>query len=142
MLSFVLPAERSTQTLGLSVNVWDPDTSESYVQVLPPSTDLKLRTRIFGGVEGPALQIAHAVPSDVQLTAGSNWRVSVLTVGRRRCVHVTPASCDQYIGNWSKLAFAFDAAMICWTLLGLMEISRSEERRVGKECRSRWPPYH
>ena len=23
-----------------------------------------------------------------------------------------------------------------------MEDSRSEERRVGKECRSRWSPYH
>ena len=23
-----------------------------------------------------------------------------------------------------------------------MEIGRSEERRVGKECRSRWSPYH
>ena len=23
-----------------------------------------------------------------------------------------------------------------------MEIRRSEERRVGKECRSRWSPYH
>ena len=22
------------------------------------------------------------------------------------------------------------------------EIERSEERRVGKECRSRWSPYH
>ena len=22
------------------------------------------------------------------------------------------------------------------------ELSRSEERRVGKECRSRWSPYH
>src|ERR1019366_2234806 len=115
MLSFVLPDERSTQTLGLSVNVWDPDTSESYVQVLPPSTDLQRRTRIFGGVDGRALQIAHAVPSDAQLTAGSNWRVSVRTVGRRVWVHVTPASCDQYIGNRSKLAFAYDAAMICWT---------------------------
>ena len=26
--------------------------------------------------------------------------------------------------------------------LGVMESSRSEERRVGKECRSRWSPYH
>ena len=28
--------------------------------------------------------------------------------------------------------------------LSLLEIShrRSEERRVGKECRSRWSPYH
>ena len=24
----------------------------------------------------------------------------------------------------------------------LRELSRSEERRVGKECRSRWSPYH
>ena len=24
----------------------------------------------------------------------------------------------------------------------LEEIGRSEERRVGKECRSRWSPYH
>ena len=23
-----------------------------------------------------------------------------------------------------------------------IEFSRSEERRVGKECRSRWSPYH
>ena len=25
---------------------------------------------------------------------------------------------------------------------GLMRAARSEERRVGKECRSRWSPYH
>ena len=32
-----------------------------------------------------------------------------------------------------------------WTLLhaqALLRGSRSEERRVGKECRSRWSPYH
>ena len=27
-------------------------------------------------------------------------------------------------------------------LLRLLEQLRSEERRVGKECRSRWSPYH
>ena len=26
--------------------------------------------------------------------------------------------------------------------IGLMYVSISEERRVGKECRSRWSPYH
>ena len=25
---------------------------------------------------------------------------------------------------------------------GINELPRSEERRVGKECRSRWSPYH
>src|SRR3712207_9041925 len=28
------------------------------------------------------------------------------------------------------------------TKTGLRERERSEERRVGKECRSRWSPYH
>ena len=27
-------------------------------------------------------------------------------------------------------------------LLGATDAKRSEERRVGKECRSRWSPYH
>ena len=26
--------------------------------------------------------------------------------------------------------------------LVIAELTRSEERRVGKECRSRWSPYH
>ena len=28
------------------------------------------------------------------------------------------------------------------TIMEAMNYSRSEERRVGKECRSRWSPYH
>src|SRR3712207_7504418 len=31
-------------------------------------------------------------------------------------------------------------AFLVFSLLAL--VSRSEERRVGKECRSRWSPYH
>ena len=26
--------------------------------------------------------------------------------------------------------------------IGIVKVRRSEERRVGKECRSRWSPYH
>ena len=34
--------------------------------------------------------------------------------------------------------------MSLWTyqLVGAHGLARSEERRVGKECRSRWSPYH
>ena len=28
------------------------------------------------------------------------------------------------------------------SLIAYRELTRSEERRVGKECRSRWSPYH
>ena len=27
-------------------------------------------------------------------------------------------------------------------LANMIRVTRSEERRVGKECRSRWSPYH
>src|SRR5690606_40577351 len=40
------------------------------------------------------------------------------------------------------------SAMVCWLFVGSAIFSaafallRSEERRVGKECRSRWGPWH
>ena len=36
----------------------------------------------------------------------------------------------------------FLAAAILMLLIFRKENARSEERRVGKECRSRWSPYH
>jgi len=33
----------------------------------------------------------------------------------------------------------FGGSISAWRLA---ELYRSEERRVGKECRSRWSPYH
>src|SRR3712207_17830 len=36
----------------------------------------------------------------------------------------------------------FSARAILSTIFGESADSRSEERRVGKECRSRWSPYH
>ena len=36
-----------------------------------------------------------------------------------------------------------EMAFASFVVLGDTElVSRSEERRVGKECRSRWSPYH
>ena len=34
------------------------------------------------------------------------------------------------------------AALVVGIILAWFGRSRSEERRVGKECRSRWSPYH
>ena len=36
----------------------------------------------------------------------------------------------------------FVATWMDLEIIILSEVSRSEERRVGKECRSRWSPYH
>src|SRR5206468_6840939 len=34
------------------------------------------------------------------------------------------------------------ASSRCWRRRAASASARSEERRVGKECRSRWSPYH
>ena len=43
-------------------------------------------------------------------------------------------------GRLLQLLFALE--QVDKNLLNLKKSSRSEERRVGKECRSRWSPYH
>ena len=45
----------------------------------------------------------------------------------------------------SIVPFSSELVMIALIKVGLspvMCVLRSEERRVGKECRSRWSPYH
>src|SRR5256885_3386679 len=46
-----------------------------------------------------------------------------------------------YLGI-ALLAMAAGTKMTGLVFLGLGAFLRSEERRVGKECRSRWSPYH
>src|SRR5258708_7069718 len=42
--------------------------------------------------------------------------------------------------SWRRRLQRLDHAMIFFLIAGTA--TRSEERRVGKECRSRWSPYH
>src|SRR5260221_4662211 len=50
----------------------------------------------------------------------------------RNETHASSSSSRKYTGPMNKLRMTF----ACW------DYDRSEERRVGKECRSRWSPYH
>ena len=49
---------------------------------------------------------------------------------------VTAENTARAMGSGTLEVFATPA------LAALAEQTRSEERRVGKECRSRWSPYH
>ena len=42
----------------------------------------------------------------------------------------------------AQLADALEKAGYICEMCEIPEDGRSEERRVGKECRSRWSPYH
>src|SRR3712207_9111017 len=41
-----------------------------------------------------------------------------------------------------RIVLATNVAETSLTVPGIRYVVRSEERRVGKECRSRWSPYH
>src|SRR2546429_2872954 len=76
------------------------------------------------------------------------------------CVHVEPLL-DEIgaelrmpldVGDDEQMRALFDAAAVRWGRLDFVlhavayaprkDLQRSEERRVGKECRSRWSAYH
>ena len=50
-----------------------------------------------------------------------------------------PHAAADVVARSAKLADAFRDA---GATVVLVNVARSEERRVGKECRSRWSPYH
>ena len=97
------------------------------------------RRRNLGTAEGRAVflhAIAHIEYSAIDLALDSAYRFRNLP--------------PQYYDDW--LTVAFDEARhftMLQTLIrklgfdyGSFSVHRSEERRVGKECRSRWSPYH
>src|SRR5260221_6316364 len=58
-------------------------------------------------------------------------------------VHYTVTDTVTQLSNCDSLAVAVDYLLAqTATKDSLSENLRSEERRVGKECRSRWSPYH
>ena len=69
---------------------------------------------------------------------GRNFRQAVIRLGTH----------GEDYGNWMPVSMlwlvgglAALAAVISLLSFAVFHI-RSEERRVGKECRSRWSPYH
>src|SRR3712207_7861975 len=64
---------------------------------------------------------------------------------------VRPVPADEQQGLYDRIAEVLDDSVrvhmradvtVGSFLSGGIDSTRSEERRVGKECRSRWSPYH
>ena len=76
------------------------------------------------------------------------WALPVLLTGCANTVEVKNAA-DFKCGEQIIHAEVFDDNSMIVRINGVNNVltkvasaSRSEERRVGKECRSRWSPYH
>src|SRR5271167_991388 len=69
-------------------------------------------------------------------------RTAVETWNRLRGFQPWPGAFTHFRGKMLHLHAAVPAAEIATVAPGHFVIERSEERRAGKECRSRWSPYH
>src|SRR3712207_9079069 len=73
--------------------------------------------------------VTSAVSGPKYLSVRENLRRRVSALPEHTLLPPEPVLCEEYGVSRITLRRAVD---------GL----RSEERRVGQECRSRWPPYH
>ena len=68
---------------------------------------------------------------------GGAWRAAVHGVAEGR-TRLSDFTLNFHFHALEK-AMATHSSVLAWRIPGM---ARSEERRVGKECRSRWSPYH
>ena len=79
----------------------------------------------------------HLIPRSIRLDLDMLKRI--IQIGFPAGLQSVMYSASNVIIQSSVNALGTDT-IAAWTAYG--KIDRSEERRVGKECRSRWSPYH
>ena len=74
------------------------------------------------------------------MNAESKTRMTEGSISRKIIFFAIPL----FIGNLFQQLYNTADSLIVGNFLGSNALAavRSEERRVGKECRSRWSPYH
>ena len=106
--------------------------------LIPPSIAFVIYSMLVPAAGVPALFAAGLLPgvlAGVALMAGAVWLARAGRLGNEQDLPRPPF--------WKSLREAIWALMAPVIILGsLRTTTRSEERRVGKECRSRWSPYH
>src|SRR3712207_9478903 len=93
-----------------------------------------------GGI-GVVVEATGSPPAGVRhalLAFGHGCHVIMVNVEADALVGPLLARRAREAGVVYTLAYGDQPALIC----EMVDWARSEERRVGKECRSRWSPYH
>ena len=69
-------------------------------------------------------------------------RSRFLTLTGALALAATLPACSREVTPYSQFLLIDGSQTNTRALRGQVAVLRSEERRVGKECRSRWSPYH
>ena len=74
----------------------------------------------------------------IKITMSSPEEIGKAIQKQRRAQKITQKEFAQHLGKSERTIQKYESGEI----LMKIDVLRSEERRVGKECRSRWSPYH
>src|SRR5258708_39577611 len=111
--------------------------------VKPHDIDVVLIKGAYAGLSYHVVRICDRASTHFQNGVGIRKNLRALL---RQCQHLTVVDRDE--AGWTHEISLADASLpqlrgiVLEAEEGPIEIERSEERRVGKECRSRWSPYH
>ena len=105
-----------------------------------PTRDRRLRIGMVGDIIGKPgrLAIRHALPDlrrelDLDMVVANGENVAA-------GMGLTPSLADELLDSGIDV---ITSGNHIWDKREIYDyLERSEERRVGKECRSRWSPYH
>ena len=95
---------------------------------------LKMETQIPVSKEGESERVIYQLPigeERIPMNQIIGKKIHLEYLNEIHCIHC---------GRLTKKSFAQGYCYPCF--ISLPQTDRSEERRVGKECRSRWSPYH
>ena len=95
---------------------------------------------VFNNVEVPAQNILGGLNNGAKvLMSGLDYERAVLTGGPLGIMQAVMDNVIPYIHDRKQFGQSIGEFQL---IQGKVADMRSEERRVGKECRSRWSPYH
>ena len=70
------------------------------------------------------------------------WHSPMVKIVDQHMQDVEPEAVGYFWHGVGRALYFFPTYFVPGLLSAWVPVERSEERRVGKECRSRWSPYH
>src|SRR3712207_9049867 len=108
----------------------------------PPRSTLFPYTTLFRSDSIPRLLVKLSIPAILSMLVAAIYNiVDRIFVGQAQPLGLTAIGITMPI-QVMQMAFVLLIGIGGSTLISIKNGERSEERRVGKECRSRWSPYH
>ena len=103
-------------------------------------TNRRLAAILAADVVGYSRMMAEDETGTIVALQACRAEIRQIVAAKRGRVVDTPG--DNVLAEFPTALDAVGAAVAMQSAFALRNVDRSEERRVGKECRSRWSPYH